>query len=75
MSTEWNVLFFDTLDNYIGRFINARGDSVAHEKIVEECRDAIVNSSLNEEQEVELPKKLCLVSILFYSVIFPYWYN
>ena len=75
MSTDWNILFFDTLEKYIGRYIKACGDSVAREEIVKECRDAIINSSLNEEQEVELPEELCLVSILFYNVIFAYWYN
>lgn len=74
MSTDWNVLFFDTLEKYVGRYTKARGDSVARGKIVEECRDAIINSSSNEEQEVELPEELCLVSILFSNVIFAYLY-
>jgi len=58
--------FFNTLAEYVQQYIEACGDPIAREKILNDCKEDITKSALHEEQAIELPQHLCWVSILFY---------
>jgi hypothetical protein len=66
MSTHWTVPFDETLAKYLLQYIEAHGDSVARAQVLNNCQEDITKSPLHEEQDIELPKDLCWVSISFY---------
>jgi hypothetical protein len=63
MPADWAVLFYETLAEYLQPYIQAHGDPAAREAILKDCEDNITNSPLHEEEDIELPEHLCLVSI------------
>jgi len=66
MSTDWSVLFDETLAKYVQQYIEARGDPDARAQILQNCQKDITESSLHEKQDIELPEHLCRVNIIFY---------
>ena len=70
MSTNWSILFHETLAEYIQQYLRAHRDPAACAQILKDCWKDITKSSLLEEQVIELPEHLCLVSILFYWVTY-----
>jgi hypothetical protein len=66
MSTHWTVPFDETLAEYLPQYIEARGDSVARARVLNDCQEDITKSPLHEEQDIELPQYLRWVSILFH---------
>jgi hypothetical protein len=66
MSTEWNVVFYETLAEYLNPYKNARGDSAARARIIENCAEEISNSSVVDEENIDLPADLSQVSFSFH---------
>jgi hypothetical protein len=66
MSTDWSVLFDETLAEYVQQYIEACGDTAARAQVLKDCQEDITKSPLHEEQDIELPEHLCWVSILFH---------
>ena len=63
MSNNWSVLFHKTLAEYVWQFVEARGDPAARAQVLKDCQKDITKSPLHEEQVIELPQHLQLVSI------------
>jgi hypothetical protein len=76
MSTDWCVLFFECLAEYVQQYIEARGNPAARMQILKDCQVAITKSSLHEDQVVELPEHLHLVrpSFHWFKCICSYYY-
>jgi hypothetical protein len=66
MSTDWSILFDETLAEYLQQYIMARGDPATRVQILKDCKENIIKSPLCEEQGIELPEHLCMVSISFH---------
>lgn len=66
MSTHWDVLFYDTLAEYVEQYIEACGDPFARIQILKDCRDEITESPLHKKQTINLPEHLCMVSFSYY---------
>jgi hypothetical protein len=66
MSTDWTVLFHETLAKHVQEYIEARGDPAARAQILNNCGEDITKSPLHGEQVIELPQHLCSVSIPFH---------
>lgn len=66
MSTAWNVIFYDTLAEYVQQYIEAREDPFACIQILKDCGNDITKSSLHKEQVIDLPQHLCRVSFSYY---------
>jgi hypothetical protein len=71
MSTNWSVLFYQTLAEYVQQYIEAQGDPAARAQVLKNCQEVITMSSLHKEQSVELPQHLDWVSISSYWVTCP----
>jgi hypothetical protein len=66
MSTyHWSLFFDETLLEYVQQYIEARGDPVARAAILKDCEDSIADSPVHEDEDIELPENLGLVSTLF----------
>jgi hypothetical protein len=63
MSTNWSVVFDKTLAEYVQQYSEAYGDIAARAQVLKDCQEDITNSSLLEEQVIDLPQLLCQVSI------------
>ena len=67
MSTyHWSVFFDETLLEYVQQYIKACGDPVARAVILRDCEVCITDSPMHEEEDIELPINLGLVSISFH---------
>src|SRR6267154_2959493 len=69
MSTNWSILFHETLAEYVQQYIGARGDLAARVQILKDCQKDIAESTLHEEQVIELPDHLHWVYIPFHCVL------
>ena len=63
MSTSWNVLFYESLAEYVQLYVEARGDPAARAKILKDCGNSIMMSPLHGEQVIDLPEHLYRVRI------------
>lgn len=63
MSTDWSILFDQTLAEYVQQYIEAYGDTAARVQILKDCEEDITKSTLHEEQVIELPQHLRWASI------------
>lgn len=63
MSTDWRVIFDKTLAEYVQQYIKAQGDLSARLLVLRNCKEDITKSPLHDEQTIDLPERLCWVSI------------
>jgi hypothetical protein len=63
MSTDWSLIFDETLTKYLQQYIVAEGDSAARAQVLKNCEEDITKSSLHDKEVIELPQHLCWVSI------------
>ena len=54
--------FNSILFNYVQKYARARGNIKSRAQILKDCKGEIINSPLREDNAVELPSGVCLVS-------------
>ena len=60
--SNWSVLFDSILFNYVQEYARAHENVESHAQILKDCKGEIINSPLHEDNAVELPSGVCLVS-------------
>jgi hypothetical protein len=60
--SHWAVLFYGTLAKYLPAYVDAQGDIGARAQILKDCKDEITKSPMHEDNAVDLPRPLRLVS-------------